>query len=699
MKIPLFLSILMAGGLTCRPAFSQQTPAATNDLPEVVVTAERESTTVPSLATVKRELSKTAGATAVVDAEDYKRGRATTLKDALDYAPGVFIQPRFGAEESRLSIRGSGLQRTFHGRGIKLLQDGVPLNLADGGFDFQAVEPLSSRYIEVYRGANALQYGATTLGGAINFVTMTGYDASPFQARFEVGSFDSLRAQVSSGMVLGDSDYYVSVSHSSARGYRDWSEQENQRIFANIGQKLGDHLETRFYLTYAQTDSQLPGGLTREQLQNNPQQANAGSYAQRQKRDFQLFRLANKTTYTNGDHTLTFSAFWSWKDLDHPIFQVIDQLSNDIGFNIAYENRAPLLGHRNEFLVGFAPVYGITQDQRFRNNRGRRGAKVAEYELQALNLDFYLQNRFYVTDTVSVVAGAQVTYANRDLSEERLFPAAGNGVDNTDRQEFWGFSPKLGVLWDISPDQQAYLNVSRSFEPPSFGELTPFGNTVLTLDPQSATTIEIGTRGNKGRFTWDAAYYYAWVENELLALGVPGGPTTTTNAGSTIHQGIELSLSVDLLRGLVARSEVPEEQDRLVLRQLYLWNNFRFNNDGAFGDNQLPGVPEHFYRAELMYEHPSGFYVGPNVEWTPQSYAVDLANTRDAGSFVLFGLKAGYRTKKGISLYVEAKNLTDQDYAATTGVVQNATALAPGARNYLFPGDGRAFYAGIEWKW
>ena len=123
------------------------------------------------------ELEQTPGGTAVVDAETYKRGRATTLKDALDFAPGVYVQPRFGAEESRISIRGSGIQRTFHGRGLKLLQDGVPLNLADGGFDFQAVEPLATRYIEVYRGANALEFGATTLGGAMNFVSYTGHDA------------------------------------------------------------------------------------------------------------------------------------------------------------------------------------------------------------------------------------------------------------------------------------------------------------------------------------------------------------------------------------------------------------------------------------------------------------------------------------------------------------------------------------------
>ncbi|MDP4790774.1 MAG: Plug domain-containing protein, partial [Verrucomicrobiales bacterium] len=79
--------------------------------------------TVATLEEAREELMRQPGGTAIVDAEDYKRGRATNLKDALDFAPGVFVQPRFGAEESRLSIRGSGIQRTFHGRGLKLMQD------------------------------------------------------------------------------------------------------------------------------------------------------------------------------------------------------------------------------------------------------------------------------------------------------------------------------------------------------------------------------------------------------------------------------------------------------------------------------------------------------------------------------------------------------------------------------------------------
>ncbi|MFC5699415.1 hypothetical protein ACFPU0_28260 [Pseudomonas sp. GCM10022186] len=39
---------------------------------------------------------------------------------AVSLVTSVLVQPRFGAEEARLSIRGSALQRTFHGRGLLL---------------------------------------------------------------------------------------------------------------------------------------------------------------------------------------------------------------------------------------------------------------------------------------------------------------------------------------------------------------------------------------------------------------------------------------------------------------------------------------------------------------------------------------------------------------------------------------------------
>ncbi|MFZ2982559.1 MAG: Plug domain-containing protein, partial [Sphingobium sp.] len=152
--------------LVSTPAFADETSA---DGP-IIVTAER------ILAEAQAQAARTPGGTDIVAAEDYKDKAAVSLRDALGFSPGVYTQPRFG-QEVRLSIRGSGLSRGFHMRGLTLLQDGIPINLADNNGDFQELDPTIFQHLEVYRGANALRFGSATLGGAINGVTPTGRTA------------------------------------------------------------------------------------------------------------------------------------------------------------------------------------------------------------------------------------------------------------------------------------------------------------------------------------------------------------------------------------------------------------------------------------------------------------------------------------------------------------------------------------------
>jgi len=194
-----------------------QAAEAITTLPAVTVQSKRElqnTLTQPDIEAARRSAGEVAGGTAIIDSDDYRRGSAVTPADAFAYAPGVFAQSRIpGAEESRLSVRGSGLQRTFHGRGLRVLQDGVPVNLADGSFDFQSLEPMAARYIEVYRGANALRFGAASLGGAVNYVSPTGYDAAPLLLRGEAGSYGYLRGQAAAAGGKDDNDYYGPRSH------------------------------------------------------------------------------------------------------------------------------------------------------------------------------------------------------------------------------------------------------------------------------------------------------------------------------------------------------------------------------------------------------------------------------------------------------------------------------------------------------
>ena len=428
------------------------------------------------------------------------------------------------------------------------------------------------------------------------------------------------------------------------------------------------------------SDSELPGNLTKAQLEADPRRAAPGNVALDQKRDFDLLRLANRTTFRPGGAArFDVGAFWAYKDLDHPIFQVLDQLSHDVGVDLRYTTDRPLAGRPNRFVLGFAPAAGVLDDERFRNVAGRRGARTARGETTSTNFDLYAEDRYEARPGLTLVAGLQLTQAGRDFEDDFLTDG-----DQTDVQEFDGASPKLGLTWQVSPDVLVFGNVARSFEPPSFGELANLGGSgLLRLDAQTATTVEAGSRGRSGRFAWDAVLYHARLDGELLSLNdLAGNPLGTINADRTLHSGVEA--------GFEARLGAWR------LRQVYTWSRFRFDGDPAFGDNQLAGMPEHFLRTELLYESARGLYGGPNLEWVPDHYPVDHANTLFADDYAIVGLKLGYRGERGIGGFVEAKNLTDETYAATTGVV--ADARGRDAAQFL-PGDGASIYAGVDYRW
>ena len=227
---------------------------------------------------------------------------------------------------------------------------------------------------------------------------------------------------------------------------------------------------------------------------------------------------------------------------------------------------------------------------------------------------------------------------------------------------------------------QVYANYSRSVELPGFGELVqqPVVGFV-NLDPQRAWTAEIGTRGRAGIAAWNVSLYRADIRGELLQFTVAADiPATTFNARRTRHQGIEAGLDLDL---------APWAR----LRQVYQYNDFRFQNDAVYGDNRLPVVPRHLYRAALRLGT-DAVSVTPNVEWVPEGAWADYRNRTKAPGYALLGIGAEARVREGVTLFVDARNLTGKKAIGDISAVIEAN---PGSAIY-YPVERRAVYGGLR---
>ncbi|MET3410104.1 TonB-dependent receptor [Methylobacterium sp. 1030] len=657
-------------------------PLAETQLPPA---AQAASLTVPTIEQARAELQRTPGGVALVPDTYFKNRPAQTLKDVLDFVPGVIVQPRFGSD-ARLSIRGSGLSRNYGNRGINVFQDGIPINTSDGLVDFFEIDPTAYRYVEVFRGANALRFGANALGGAINLVTPTGRDVSPFEARIDAGSFGYLKGQAATGGVSGPFDYFLTLSGDRFDGFREHSDGNSVRGNANFGYQFSPDAETRFYVNANTINQRIPGEVTRQSALTNPRAANPVWVLQDQQRNIDSVRLANKTTLRFDETTLDFGVFTVQRHVDHPIYEYLDYTVQDYGGFVRATDDRVIGGFRNRLVVGVNVDNGTIDYRQFVNLNGAvKGPLTFSTLDRSENLSAYAENSFFILPNVALVGGGFFLRAVRDRKDRLLTDG-----DQSGRSTYDIAKPKFGVLWDVDPTWQVYGNVSGSAEAPTFDANSFATFATSNLRAQTATTYEVGTRGVRPDLSWDLSLYRSEIQNELQCLTTSiFSPCSIVNADRTVHQGVEAGLEVAFLKSLVT------VEDRVWFNAAYTYNDFFFVRDALYGNNRLPGVPTHYLRAEVLYRHPSGFYAGPNVEWSPQSYFADNANSLTVPAYALLNLRIGFDQGSAWSGYLEARNLLDKRYISSVAIA----GIANASSEIFNPGTGRAIYGGLRYRW
>ena len=694
-------------GITAGRA-AEPTDSAAEAEQVTVVGQTAETGQRPSVEESEREKAQVPGGFSVKTTDEMKEGRSSGFDDLLRRVPGVFTQSENGSEVSKISIRGSGITSEDEPLGVMFLLDGLSYNQADGESILEDLDVSSLSHAEVFRGASAFKYGALTLGGAINLMPFTGRDAARLQVHVEGGSYGYLRTNVSGADARVATDEFASASGRIRDGFREHSAENTEILFADIGCKLNEQTTNRFYLTLDRTDRDLPGGLTKHELENDPRQANPLAVAQDWNKTWSYLRVADKFSIRTADWDIDAGAFWFYRDLEDRGFFAADFrrgiemfYSNNFGALVDFVWRSDVFSFPNVLSLGLSPQGEIEPSQNYENLLGHAGRTTARGTGSAVNAPLFIEDQLHVTPEFSFIGGAQLVFAQRQFDDEFHSPAQG---DQSHRQDFVGLNPKFGAIYEFNPNTQIFANVSRSWQPTSLDNLSVFNeayNSSLVytpLEPQHAWTAELGTRGSVGRVRWDVSLYRSWLADELLELSnAQGSNIKTVNARATIHQGVEASAEIELLEQLFVRRSATQTGDQVTLQQTYTLNDFHFDNDPVYGANRLGGIPIHSYEADLEYDAPVGFFAAVTLRSNLSRYPVDHANTLFADPYALLGARVGFHRASGFSVFVEGRNLTDARYASSIDVIADARA---GAQPEIFhPGDGRAVYGGVSWSW
>lgn len=644
-----------------------------------------------SAATLGERQRLTPGAFSIVNGEKLYQRQVTNMADALRYVPGVLINSRTGAGESRISMRGSNLTSLNYDKsGVLLLQDGLPVTTAGGANHNRLLSPAAARTVIVARGANALTYGASTLGGAINFITPTARDDDARQVYLFGGSYGHVGGRAGFGGVSGHFDGMLTGNYKRLSGWRQHSQARVAGLRGNAGWRFSDDLKLRVYGTYIDSRQELAGSLTRDEFDADPSQAAPSYLRGNHQLNVKTGRLAVKGNWRiGGGSRLDFGMSYAVQSLYHPIVDVfnpnppptkfysllIDTTQRTTDGMLRYHYK---VGHHN-IVAGINLAHTSNAGGNYENHAGERDALMSPVNDHADSATVFAMDRWGFAPRWTLVYGTQGVKTRRDTLD-------------MEEADYFSINPRVGLLYKFAENSEAFASVSRIYEPPNIFQLNnavhPGNDPALAA--MQGTSWEIGTRGSgvplgAGTGRWSLSLYYSKIRNEILSVGPPGA-IKAANVGHTIHAGIEA------LAG--GSFPVAGETNRIEPLVSLTWNHFRLDDNPVFSNNQLPYAPDYVVHGEIMYRNiPSGFYIGPTFDWAGSRYA-DMANTYQVDGYWLVGLRVGIKRGRW-NLFVELRNLAGKDYVNGVTVL---TSSAPDSR-VLVPGAPRSVFVGLRFHY
>jgi Fe(3+) dicitrate transport protein len=566
------------------------------------------------------------GSGRVVTKEDLERNHRFTINEALREVPGVNVRDEDGfGLRPNIGIRGLNPTRSTK---IHIMEDGVPIMLLPYGDQSSYYFPPLFRFdrIEVLKGSGQLLFGPQSIGGVMNMITRM--PSSTPQGNFQVtgGNLSYLNTHFDYGGMWGKSGYLVDYTHyqgTSPRFFQNRAKVDDA-TFKTV-QELSDRTTILAKFNYYREDSNLGyQGLTEQQW---GQDAHHSPF-HNDKMDFRRigFHVAVNHMFTASLTSTTnffghyISRDWARQmiDTDGNPATAGQQTGNNInataqfalpsagrftnarkywvyGVEPRFHLDHSLMGVKSEADFGVRYMSEESDRKQFLHNTSGTGTTCPTTQTGCLGEDtlrttnayaMFFQNRFHVTDKITITPGFRVEHVNYDQIDRRA--NAGNGAFS--KTHITEVLPGIGATYSPVKNYTLFAGVHRGFAPPQISDAIQ-SNVVVDLDAELSWNYEAGLRGQPAHWLgFETTLFRMDFQNQIISQALAGGGgATNTNAGRTVHMGIEFGAKMDLLD--LARGQNKNED--IILDVNYTWlgqAEFRGTRNSAItGNALLPG--------------------------------------------------------------------------------------------------------------
>ena len=628
---------------------------------------------------------------AMIGSKEMNRYAGTSLVPVFNTVPGVRMEER-SPGSYRLAIRGSAVRSPFGVRNVKVYWNDLPFTDAGGNtylnlFDLQAVQQA-----EIIKGPGTSVYGAGT-GGVLML-----NNAPPVQSGVDistlVGSYGLRRYDVQARVKSDKAYSRLLYAHQESDGYRQQTGMARDAVQLQSNFTLSDKSALAVYMLYSDLLYQTPGALTKQQYDEDPQQArppggpNPGAIDQHA-------TIYNKTFYSGLSYQHQWNNRWSNRtgfygtltQFDNPTIRNYERRAEQ-GFggrtSTAYNFAKGKLTFGGEFQHSFSPV------RVYDNNQGQSGALQTDDEIAITTYFAFAQTEFFLPANFFLTLGGSINKLKVNFKRYSDVP---NVTGDSDFDAV--FSPRIALLKKLNDNLSLHASFSQGYSPPTVQELYPSAGFFDTnLKPERGTNFEAGIRGAWFHKTLsvDAVVYDFGLRETIVIRHTEDGGEYFINAGKTSQQGAEVVIAW-----------TPNLNPSSALSNIRTWTSLTWNrytfedyvkDNVNLDGNDLTGVSPNVRVLGFDIALRAGLYLHATGTYTDR-IPLDDANTAYADSYMLIGGKLGYKktwNQLTLDVFTGIDNALDERYSLGNDL------NAVGARYYntAMPVN---YYAGVKLGW